>query len=131
MDWQGWLACTRQAADSCCACTAGWRAVAFWLPWAPLPGQADRAERARPALREPDLRTALERSAHRVGGHSLGRDAHSRGTASYYDRAGALRDMLQNHLLQLLCLVALEPPHTLTPRDLRDRKVDVLRAVRA
>ncbi|SMD27507.1 Glucose-6-phosphate dehydrogenase, C-terminal domain [Kibdelosporangium aridum] len=39
--------------------------------------------------------------------------------------------MLQNHLLQLLCLVALEPPHTLTPRDLRDRKVDVLRAVRA
>jgi glucose-6-phosphate 1-dehydrogenase len=43
----------------------------------------------------------------------------------------ALRDMLQNHLLQLLCLVAMEPPHTLTARDLRDRKVDVLRAVRA
>jgi glucose-6-phosphate 1-dehydrogenase len=53
------------------------------------------------------------------------------GRASYYDRAGALRDMLQNHLLQLLCLVAMEPPHTLTARDLRDRKVDVLRAVRA
>lgn len=53
------------------------------------------------------------------------------GRASYYDRAGALRDMLQNHLLQLLCLVAMEPPHTLGARDLRDRKVDVLRAVRA
>jgi glucose-6-phosphate 1-dehydrogenase len=53
------------------------------------------------------------------------------GRASYYDRAGALRDMLQNHLLQLMCLVAMEPPHTLTARDLRDRKVDVLRAVRA
>lgn len=53
------------------------------------------------------------------------------GRAGYYDHAGALRDMLQNHLLQLLCLVAMEPPYTLTPRDLRDRKVDVLRAVRA
>ena len=53
------------------------------------------------------------------------------GRAGYYDHAGALRDMLQNHLLQLLCLVAMEPPHTLTARDLRDRKVDVLRAVRA
>jgi glucose-6-phosphate 1-dehydrogenase len=53
------------------------------------------------------------------------------GRAGYYDRAGALRDMLQNHLLQLLCLVAMEPPQTLSPRDLRDRKVDVLRAVRA
>ncbi|NGY65100.1 glucose-6-phosphate dehydrogenase [Lentzea sp. NEAU-D13] len=53
------------------------------------------------------------------------------GRASYYDRAGALRDMLQNHLLQLLCLVAMEPPRTLTSRDLHDRKVDVLRAVRA
>ena len=53
------------------------------------------------------------------------------GRASYYDRAGALRDMVQNHLLQLLCLVAMEPPLSLTARDLRDRKVDVLRAVRA
>ncbi len=52
------------------------------------------------------------------------------GRAAYYDRAGALRDMLQNHLLQLLCLVAMEPPTSLGERDLRDRKVDVLRAVR-
>lgn len=52
------------------------------------------------------------------------------GRASYYDSAGALKDMLQNHLLQVLCLVATEPPVTLRERDLRDRKVDVLRAVR-
>jgi glucose-6-phosphate 1-dehydrogenase len=52
------------------------------------------------------------------------------GRASYYDAAGALRDMLQNHLLQLLCLVAMEPPPTLDARDLRDHKVGVLRAVR-
>jgi len=53
------------------------------------------------------------------------------GRASYYDGAGALKDMLQNHLLQLLCLVAMEPPISLGERDLRDRKMDVLRSVRA
>jgi glucose-6-phosphate 1-dehydrogenase len=52
------------------------------------------------------------------------------GRAGYYDHVGALRDMVQNHLLQLLCLVAMEPPISLGERDLRDRKVDVLRSVR-
>jgi glucose-6-phosphate 1-dehydrogenase len=52
------------------------------------------------------------------------------GRAGYYDGVGALKDMLQNHLLQLLCLVAMEPPVTLGERDLRDRKVDVLRSIR-
>jgi glucose-6-phosphate 1-dehydrogenase len=52
------------------------------------------------------------------------------GRAGYYDHVGALRDMVQNHLLQLLCLVAMEPPVSLGERDLRDRKVDVLRSVR-
>jgi glucose-6-phosphate 1-dehydrogenase len=52
------------------------------------------------------------------------------GRASYYDRAGALRDMVQNHLLQLLCLVGMEAPLALDERELRDRKMDVLRAVR-
>ena len=50
--------------------------------------------------------------------------------AGYYDHAGALRDMVQNHLLQLLCLLAMEPPATLDARALCDRKIDVLRAVR-
>lgn len=53
------------------------------------------------------------------------------GRAGYYDRAGALRDMLQNHLLQLLALVAMEPPTSLDENDLRDRKTDLLRAVRS
>jgi glucose-6-phosphate 1-dehydrogenase len=52
------------------------------------------------------------------------------GRAGYYDGVGALKDMLQNHLLQLLCLVAMEPPVSLGQRDLRDRKMDVLRSVR-
>jgi glucose-6-phosphate 1-dehydrogenase len=49
---------------------------------------------------------------------------------SFYDEVGALRDMVQNHLLQLLCLVAMEPPSSLAARELRDRKVQLLREVR-
>jgi glucose-6-phosphate 1-dehydrogenase len=52
------------------------------------------------------------------------------GRAGYYDGAGALKDMVQNHLLQVLCLVAMEPPISLGERDLRDRKVDILRSIR-
>jgi glucose-6-phosphate 1-dehydrogenase len=52
------------------------------------------------------------------------------GRANYYDRTGALKDVIQNHLLQVLCLVAMEPPNSVGERDLRDRKLDVLRAVR-
>jgi glucose-6-phosphate 1-dehydrogenase len=49
---------------------------------------------------------------------------------AYYDKAGALRDMVQNHLMQLLCLTAMESPVDFSPKELRNRKVDVLRAVR-
>ncbi len=52
------------------------------------------------------------------------------GRAGYYDQAGALRDMVQNHLLQLLAIVAMEPPLTLDGHSLPARKADVLRAVR-
>lgn len=51
------------------------------------------------------------------------------GRARYYDESGALRDMVQNHLLQLLCLVAMEKPATLRERELRDCKVELLRRV--
>jgi glucose-6-phosphate 1-dehydrogenase len=47
----------------------------------------------------------------------------------YYDRAGALRDMVQNHLLQLLCLVAMEPPGDLDKEAVRDEKIKVLNAL--
>jgi glucose-6-phosphate 1-dehydrogenase len=48
----------------------------------------------------------------------------------YYEHAGALRDMVQNHLLQLLCLVAMEPPVSFQPDEIRNRKVDVQHAIR-
>jgi glucose-6-phosphate 1-dehydrogenase len=48
----------------------------------------------------------------------------------YYDRAGALRDMVQNHLLQILCLIAMEPPVSFEADEVRNRKVDVLHAIR-
>ena len=50
--------------------------------------------------------------------------------ADYYDKSGALRDMLQNHMMQLLTLVAMEPPAALEADTLRDEKVKVLRSVR-
>ncbi len=50
--------------------------------------------------------------------------------ASYYDTSGALRDMVQNHLLQLLCMVAMEPPATLDANAVRDEKLKVLRSLR-
>ena len=48
----------------------------------------------------------------------------------YYDRAGALRDMVQNHLMQLLCLVAMEPMVSFDADEIRNKKVDVLHAAR-
>jgi glucose-6-phosphate 1-dehydrogenase len=48
----------------------------------------------------------------------------------YYDRAGAVRDMVQNHLLQLLCLTAMEPPVSFSAEAVRDEKMKLLRAVR-
>ncbi|PHS22590.1 MAG: glucose-6-phosphate dehydrogenase [Robiginitomaculum sp.] len=50
--------------------------------------------------------------------------------ASYYDTSGALRDMVQNHMLQLLCLVAMEPPNDFGADTIRDEKIKVLRALR-
>nr|WP_279236625.1 glucose-6-phosphate dehydrogenase [Dyella sp. RRB7] len=50
--------------------------------------------------------------------------------AGYYDHAGALRDMVQNHILQLLCMVAMEPPSSLQPDAVRDEKLKVLRSLK-
>jgi glucose-6-phosphate 1-dehydrogenase len=50
--------------------------------------------------------------------------------AGFYDGTGAMRDMLQNHLLQLLCIVAMEPPVSLDPDAVRDEKLKVLRSLR-
>ena len=58
-------------------------------------------------------------------------EAETLGTrASYYEEAGALRDMIQNHILQLLCLIAMEPPYSLDPDVVRNVRMDVLRGLR-
>ncbi len=58
-------------------------------------------------------------------------EAETLGTrASYYEEAGALRDMIQNHILQLLCLIAMEPPYSLDPDVVRNTRMDVLRGLR-
>ena len=52
------------------------------------------------------------------------------GRAGYYDKYGAMRDMIQNHLMQLVCLIAMEPPCSLDANSIRDEKVKVLRSLR-
>jgi glucose-6-phosphate 1-dehydrogenase len=52
------------------------------------------------------------------------------GRAGYYDRAGALKDVVQNHMLQVLSLIAMEPPSGLQAQDLHDRKLEALRSIR-
>jgi glucose-6-phosphate 1-dehydrogenase len=51
------------------------------------------------------------------------------GRGAYYDESGAIRDMVQNHMMQLLCLVAMEPPNSLEADSLRDEKLKVLKAL--
>jgi glucose-6-phosphate 1-dehydrogenase len=51
------------------------------------------------------------------------------GRGDYYDQAGALRDMVQNHMMQLLCLTAMEPPARFEPDAVRDEKLKVIRAL--
>ncbi|MBV7378504.1 glucose-6-phosphate dehydrogenase [Maritimibacter dapengensis] len=51
------------------------------------------------------------------------------GRGDYYDRSGAMRDMVQNHLMQLLCLTAMEPPSKFDPDAVRDEKLKVIRAL--
>ncbi len=51
------------------------------------------------------------------------------GRGAYYDKSGAMRDMVQNHLMQLLCLTAMEPPARFEPNAVRDEKLKVIRAL--
>ncbi len=73
-----------------------------------------------PLWRAPYIRKVQITVAEEVGVGSRG---------EFYDGDGALRDMVQNHLLQLLCLVAMEPPTSMSPDALRDEKLRVLRAL--
>ena len=51
------------------------------------------------------------------------------GRGAYYDKSGAMRDMVQNHMMQLLCLIAMEPPYRFDPDAVRDEKLKVIRAL--
>lgn len=74
-----------------------------------------------PLWRAPSIRSVQITVAETVGVGSR---------AGFYDQTGALRDMVQNHLLQLLAIVAMEPPISLNADDIRDEKLKVLRCLR-
>jgi glucose-6-phosphate 1-dehydrogenase len=52
------------------------------------------------------------------------------GRGSYYEQSGALRDMVQNHMLQLMCMIGMEAPVNFAPNEIRNKKADVLHAIR-
>jgi glucose-6-phosphate 1-dehydrogenase len=60
---------------------------------------------------------------------TVAEDVGVEGRAAYYDQSGAMRDMVQNHLMQLLCLTAMEPPSHFNPTEVRDEKLKVIRAL--
>ncbi|BFM17585.1 glucose-6-phosphate dehydrogenase [Maricurvus nonylphenolicus] len=61
---------------------------------------------------------------------SISEEVGLEGRTAFYDQAGAMRDMVQNHILQLLCLVAMEPPNQLQANSIRTEKLKVLQALR-
>ncbi len=61
---------------------------------------------------------------------TIGEQLGVEGRGAFYDQTGALRDMVQNHLLQLLCIMAMEPPVSNHPDAVRDEKLKILRALR-
>ena len=83
------------------------------------------------ALRQRAVRAAVERRATSTTCRSPSpRRIGVEGRGGYYDQSGALRDMVQNHLLQLLCLIAMEPPTAIDADAVRDEKLKVLQALR-
>ena len=78
------------------------------------------------AILEPLWRAPYIRSVQITVSETLGVGSR----AAFYDGTGALRDMIQNHLLQLLCIVAMEAPISLDPDDVRDEKLKVLRSLK-
>ena len=102
------------------------------LPDRPLPRQGERPEPPGHPVRQHLPRAAVELPLGRPRADHRRRDrSASASRGDYYDHAGALRDMVQNHLLQLLCLVAMEPPTYVGRETVRDEKLKVLQALQA
>ena len=99
------------------------------LPDRPLHGQRDRSERARTALRQLDLRARLEPALCRPRARDCRRVLGVEHRGAFYESAGALRDIVQNHVMQVLALTLMEPSATMDPTAIRDEKVKLLRAV--
>ena len=78
-------------------------------------------------LFEPLFNSGLVDNIQITAGETVGMES---GRGAYYDATGAIRDMVQNHLLQLLCVIAMEPPASLTADAIRNEKVKVLKSVR-
>ena len=101
------------------------------LPHRSLFGQRDRAEHSGVPLRQRHLRAAVEPPLRRITCRS--RRAESigvEGRGAYYQEAGALRDMIQNHLLQVMATVAMEPSAVFEPNAVRDERAKLLRSIR-
>jgi glucose-6-phosphate 1-dehydrogenase len=99
------------------------------LPDRPLPRQGDGAEpdgvRFGNVLFEPLWNTQYVDHVQITVAEEVGVG----GRGAYYDQSGAMRDMVQNHLMQLLCLTAMEPPSRFEPDAVRDEKLKVIRAL--
>ena len=100
------------------------------LPHRSLSRQGDGAEPHGAAVRQRPVRAVVERGAIDHVQITVAEDLGVGARGSYYDKSGALRDMVQNHMLQLLCLVAMEPPRDYDADAVRDEKLKVLRALK-
>ena len=81
-------------------------------------------------VRQPVPRADLEPQLHRERPDHDGRELWRRGPRRFYEEAGAIRDVVQNHMLQVVAMLAMEPPGSNSPDGIRDEKVKVLRAIR-
>ena len=94
-----------------------------------LSRKRDRPEPDGVSVRQRNVRADLESPLYRSRADHRGGTVGVEQRAGYYDGAGALRDMVQNHLMQLLTLIAMEPPVAFTADSVRDRKMDALLSV--
>ena len=112
---------------ACCRCSASTRSSASTITWARRPSRTSWPS-ASPTACSSRCGTATTSTNVQI---TAAEDIGIGTRAGYYDSAGALRDLIQNHMLQLLCHVAMEPPVDFTADEVRNEKVKVLHAIPA